>query len=107
MSAHIDRSLNLSFVSKMVELVVVSRFDEHVETQHLLPDRQSALRQRSLQCTILSYERSIQVTCVHIVLLDPSSAFDTVDHETLIHVLQQRFGVEGPALTWFGSYLCD
>ena len=41
-----------------------------------------------------------------LVLLDLSSAFDTVDHETLIHVLQQRFGVEGPALTWFGSYLC-
>jgi len=24
-----------------------------------------------------------------------------------MHVLQQHFGVEGPALTWFGSYLCD
>ena len=35
---------NLSFVSKIVERVVVSRFDEHVETQHLLPDRQSAYR---------------------------------------------------------------
>ena len=35
---------NLSFVSKMVERVVVSRFNEHVETQHLLLDRQSAYR---------------------------------------------------------------
>ena len=42
-----------------------------------------------------------------LVLLDLSSAFDTVDHETLMQVLQRRFGVEGPALTWFGSYLCD
>jgi len=25
----------------------------------------------------------------------------------LMHILQQRFGVEGPALTWFGSFLCD
>jgi hypothetical protein len=41
------------------------------------------------------------------VLLDLSSAFDTVDQETLMHVLQRRFGIEGPALTWFGSYLCD
>jgi len=42
-----------------------------------------------------------------LALLDLSSAFDTVDHETLMHVLQQRVGVEGPALTWFGSYLSD
>ena len=42
-----------------------------------------------------------------LVLLDLSSAFGTVDHETLMRVLQQRFGVDDPALTWFGSYLCD
>jgi hypothetical protein len=41
------------------------------------------------------------------VLLDLSSAFDTVDHETLLHVLNQRFGIDGPALTWFGSYFSD
>jgi len=42
-----------------------------------------------------------------LVLLDLSSAFNTDDHETLMHVLQQRFGVESLALKWFGSYLCD
>ena len=42
-----------------------------------------------------------------LVLLDLSSAFDTVDHDTLLHVMNQRFGVDGPAFAWFGSYLAD
>jgi Reverse transcriptase (RNA-dependent DNA polymerase) len=42
-----------------------------------------------------------------LVLLDLSSAFDTVDHDTLLHVMIQWFGVDGPALAWFGSYLAD
>jgi len=41
------------------------------------------------------------------VLLDLSSAFDFVDHDTLLHVLNQRFGVDGQAITWFGSYLSN
>jgi hypothetical protein len=35
---------NLNFVSKIVEQIVASRFDEHVKTQLLLPDRQPACR---------------------------------------------------------------
>jgi len=40
-----------------------------------------------------------------LALLDLSSAFDTVDHDTLLSVLNRRFGVDGLALEWFGSYL--
>jgi len=40
------------------------------------------------------------------VLLDLSSAFDTVDHGSLLTaVLHDRFAVTGPALDWFRSYL--
>jgi len=42
-----------------------------------------------------------------LVLLDLSSAFDTVDHATLLQVLEKRFLVEGSALMWFQSYLSD
>ena len=42
-----------------------------------------------------------------VALLDLSSAFDTVDHLVLLDVLQSRFGVTGPALAWFNSYLTD
>ena len=41
------------------------------------------------------------------VLLDLSAAFDTVDHDTLIQVLLDRFRVDGAALEWFKSYLTD
>ena len=42
-----------------------------------------------------------------IALLDLSSAFDTVDYLVLLDVLQSRFGVTGPVLAWFNSYLTD
>jgi len=44
---------------------------------------------------------------VPLVLLDLSSAFDTVDHDCLLYVLQHRFSVDGDAMTWFRSYLAD
>ena len=43
--------------------------------------------------------------CVILVLLDLSSAFDTVDHDNLITRLKHRFGVTGKALGWVQSYL--
>jgi len=42
-----------------------------------------------------------------LVTLDFSSAFDTVDHQTFLSILQQRFGVADSALNWFKSYLSD
>jgi len=42
-----------------------------------------------------------------LVLLDLSSAFDTVDHSTLLTVLDRCFGVRESAMDWFLSYLSD
>ena len=37
--------------------------------------------------------------------IDLSAAFDTVDHDILVSVLEAKFGIEGQALNWFDSYL--
>ena len=41
---------------------------------------------------------------VAMMLLDLSSAFDTVDHNTLLSILSSKFLISGQALTWFRSY---
>ena len=38
-----------------------------------------------------------------LILLDLSAAFDTVEVDTLIRMLQDHFGVTGSALDWFRS----
>ena len=43
--------------------------------------------------------------CVALLLLDMSSAFDTVDHRLLLDRLCNRFGFRGQVLKWFESYL--
>ena len=104
---------NLSFISKVVERVVVARLNDHFVKQDLLPCRQSAYRaNHSTETAIVAvYDEIVRAVdsgnmCV-LVLLDLSSAFDTVDHDTLLQVLNRRFGVDGLALAWCTDYLSD
>ena len=42
-----------------------------------------------------------------LVLLDLSAAFDTIDHDKLLHILEINFGIIGSALEWIRSYLAN
>ena len=86
---------NLTLISKVVERTVTFRLVGHAEENELLPVRQSSYRRSH------STETAMMMMCVHndlvravdnkevtvLVLLDLSSAFDTVDHATLLNVL--------------------
>ena len=88
---------NLSFISKVVERVVARRLMSHITTHSLLPSRQSAYRRfHSTETVVASVHnelvRSIDDGRVTVlVLLDLSSAFDTVDHSILLSCTQSSF----------------
>ncbi len=42
-----------------------------------------------------------------LVLLDLSTAFDTIDHNILLNRLESSVGISGSALAWFKLYLSD
>ena len=104
---------NLSFISKLVERVVASRFVKHAEGKELFAVNQSAYRHHHSTETAVCILHNDLVRAIDkghvtaLVLLDLSAAFDTVDHELLIEVLKKRFAIDGVALNWFKSYLDD
>jgi len=88
---------NLSFLSKLVERIVTARYTTHAEQLLLFPARQSANRHfHSIETVVTSILNDAirvadegKVACL--VLLDLSVAFDTVDHNILLDVLQRWF----------------
>ena len=100
---------NLSFLSKVADRLVVDRFNKHADLYHLLPPRQSAYRQHHSTETAITIVYNDIVCAIDagevsvLVLFDLSAAFDTVDHDVLLDVLQKRFRAECCALDWFSQ----
>jgi len=59
--------------------------------------------QNNIVCAV-DQKQSVVLVLSHV---DLSAAFDTVDHATLLTMLQRRFGVCDTALAWLQSYLSD
>jgi hypothetical protein len=104
---------NLPYIGKITERVVVQQLDKHKTENSLLEICQSAYRKfHSSETALLKVQSDILCAVdskqyVLLLLLDFSSAFDTVDHEILIHRLESVFGITKGALTWMQSYLAD
>ena len=104
---------NLAFVSKVLERVVAGQSRNYLVNNNLYPSLQSAYREfHSTETALLRVHNDILRAIdnkkeVVLVLLDLSSAFDTIDHDILISRLRTQFGFSGTVLSWFKSYLTN
>ena len=103
---------NLSFLSKVLERIVLSQLNERLNN-NLLSPLQSAYRPgHSTETALLRIVNDLLTAmdnnkiCI-LTLLDLSAAFDTIDHQILLTRLQHSFDISGPALSCFSSYLCN
>ena len=77
----------------------------------LLPDFQSAYQANySIETCLIRMTNDIlwameEQHITIMVILDLSAAFDMVDHNILLKILENQFGVTDTALKWFNSYL--
>ena len=105
---------NLSFVSKLLEDVVIKQVSHHLTHNSLYESLQSAYKPRhSTETALLRVFDDILSNldkrnhAVFVCLLDLSAAFDTVDHRILLHRMEKTFGIRGRSLKWLTSYLSD
>jgi hypothetical protein len=104
---------NLTYISKLIERLVASRFVSYIVNNNLQEVLQSAYTKfHSTETALIKVQNDILEAidgkkCILLVLLDLSAAFDTIDHKILLSRLSSRYGVKGTALKWFESYLSD
>ena len=102
---------NLSFISKLVEKCVLKQFIQHCNDQNLMPDYQSACRSGySTETAMVKNTNDIPWSfekqhASALIVMDLSSAFDTVGHQILLDVLENRFGITETTVSWFRTYL--
>ena len=101
---------NLTFLSKIIENVVLNQLVQHLEKVGALPDNQSAYRRLySTETVICSVINDLILLmdnglCGILILLDLSAAFDTVRHDLLLEDLR-AIGIVDDALEYIRNYL--
>ena len=104
---------NLSFISKSIEKAALLQLSTFLEDQSLLPTYQSAYhKHQSTEMAVLNIWDAILENAEHnkltaMVYLDPSAAFDTVNHSILKTVMEHYFGLKHTALQWLSSYISN
>ena len=102
---------NIPFLPKLIEKAANEQIQTYLKDNNLYPQNQSAYREaHSCETVMFNVINNIQKSVnerkmVMLVLLDLSSAFDTIDQDILIFKLLHHFGISGNVLAWLKSYL--
>src|SRR5436190_1908500 len=100
----------VSTFSKIIEKVVLARLLHHLDHNNLLSNNQHGFLQGKSTLTALVDIVEYIYDCLEAgksiisVFLDLSKAFDSLNHELTLNKLN-LLGINGPALSWFKSYL--
>ena len=98
-------------MSKIVEKAVLFQLFKHCEGNASLPNLQSGFRRfHPVETALLKVQTDVLMSMDRqeitlLALLDLSSAFDTIDHQILLNVIENDFGIIGSAQKWFASCL--
>ena len=98
---------NLSFMSKVLEKIVMHQLMSHLHLHNLLSEFQSAYRSHhSTETALVRVVNDLSAMdngkVSILTLLDLLAVFYTIDHH-----LQYVFGIQGTAILWFKSYMTD
>ena len=102
---------NLQFLGKLIERIVDSRLEEHMDLNDLHCLNQYGYKKNhSTELLLLKIVNELLRSCdlkipTLLMLLDLSAAFDTVDQLKMLSILRNRCGIQGVALKWFESFL--
>ena len=102
---------NLLPFSKLTEGVVSIRLDEHMDVNSLHERSQFAYKKHHnteilmLNVTDEAIRGFDNNMATIVVFLDLSAAFDTIDIDKILQILEDEIGIGGVALHWFRSFL--
>ena len=102
---------NLSFISKIIEKIVLSQISDYLNKNDIFSHIQSAYRPKhSTETVLLKITNDLLLALDRgqvsiLTLLDLSVAFDTINHNILLRRLKLNFSFDGVVLSWFRSYL--
>lgn len=104
---------DLVFLSKLTERAAAKQMFEHMSYNNLHCKHEHGYKifhstETLLLClvnnTLLALDNN---NAVILLLIDLSAAFDTVDIDLLLHILEFEIGIKGMALKWLESFLKD
>ena len=103
--------VTLQFLSKIIEKVVLKRLTHHMTINDLhCPNQFGYKKNHSTETMLLQIVDDVLIgfekhSCTILVLLDMSAAFDTVNIQKLLSILETKLNIKGTALKWFHSFL--